>query len=520
MAKKKGSFKNSGNTVVDTSSKGKQQGTSSSAGGPGTLPDPQQRPLNLYEWVFLDPRGLNWVVSSIILGCVIGFIVGAGFFSAGYNDSVWRQNLACSVRSSKVMQFATFSGPLWEGWMDRFSEWAARVERDLEIEEHLDNPAHPRVFAVLREAVVRENGGFVHPDLGTMHPSPSGSVRGLGMVRDRYHACQITCFPATDEDKRKLEVSRAKDNVTELAAVYGKYGQEEVLIRVPLKFQITRYVALDLLLTLAPAEVLRKVGVHELDDAALLVLYLAHERGVGKFSRWLPYIASLPPEPTCGCSRKLRPFMLNALEAYTNEVGVDTNGWAEELYKATLYGERIAEALNADYGSYLESPPGVTSLENIQWALCQVASRATAGSEKHGSLRMVPLLDLINHDADAGGFVELTGKERLEQGDFVDSVEDDSGTFVVRSLRHGRRKPLRRGQELLVNYNVPYYSPLDWFVALGFVPPERWGPWKKIDSVLPQVRRDGPFAGDIPSSEEIMRRKNAELLHHLRNSEL
>ena len=107
---------------------------------------------------------------------------------------------------------------------------------------------------------------------------------------------------------------------------------------------------------------------------------------------------------------------------------------------------------------------------------------------------MVPLIDMINHDATAGGFVELTGKERLENGDFVDSLtEEDSGTFVVRSLRHGRRRALKVGQELLVNYNVPHYSPLDWFVSLGFVPPERWGKWKKVDSALPRIRRDGPF---------------------------
>jgi hypothetical protein len=66
---------------------------------------------------------------------------------------------------------------------------------------------------------------------------------------------------------------------------------------------------------------------------------------------------------------------------------------------------------------------------------------------------------------------------------------------VVRSLRHGRRKALKKGQELLVNYNVPHYSPLDWFVSLGFVPSERQGQWQKVDAALPRVRQDSYGVG-------------------------
>jgi len=78
----------------------------------------------------------------------------------------------------------------------------------------------------------------------------------------------------------------------------------------------------------------------------------------------------------------------------------------------------------------------------------------------------------------------------------MDATEDDSGTFTVRSVRFARRRPLKKGQELMANYNVPGYSPLDWLVSLGFVPPERWYPWQKIDPALPRVRRDGPFAAE------------------------
>ena len=81
-------------------------------------------------------------------------------------------------------------------------------------------------------------------------------------------------------------------------------------------------------------------------------------------------------------------------------------------------------------------------------------------------------------------------KKYTAHGDFVEASEDIAGTFVVRSLRHGRRKALKKGQELLVNYNIPHYSPLDWFVSLGFVPPERQTPWIKVDPALPQVRQD------------------------------
>jgi hypothetical protein len=258
---------------------------------------------------------------------------------------------------------------------------------------------------------------------------------------------------------------------------------------------------LDTLLPRVSAEVQRKSNLHELDDAILIALLLAHERGVGRYSRWLPYIASLPLEPSCGYSRMLRPYLLDSINAMREELGMDVNGWSGETLKATQYADRIANSLTRDFGSSLQHPKGVTALENIQWALCQVISRGVGGSQKHGALRMIPILDMVNHDAMAGGFVELTGKERLELGDFVDATEDHhSGMFVLRSLRHGRRKALRKGQELLANYNVPHYSPLDWFVSLGFVPPERWDKWKKLDAALPKVRRDGPFAEGVVST--------------------
>jgi hypothetical protein len=403
-------------------------------------------------------QGLYWVIGCALIGNIIGFAIGSGWFEFSREVSPWRQDLGNRVRFTTFFQVVTFDEKVWQPWLDSFTQWAEDLEQTLEAEEYAQNPSHPRVFAVLREAVVREKGGYVHHDLGLLVPAPSGASRGLGMVRDNYQKCQKRCLPGTADEKLQWMKERAEaitKNETIPFPGGPIYRQEEVLLRIPLSFQMTRSVALDILSALVPAEVQRKSSLHELDDAALLVLLLAHERGVGRFSRWLPYIASLPSEPSCGYSQNLRPYILDALNALRDELGVEVQGWEGELIKAQHYANRIVDGLNKDYGAYIQNPHSKTASENIQWALCQVASRATAGSEKYGSLRLVPIVDMINHDSNAGGFIELTGKERIENGAFVDAVERDSGTFVVRSLRHGRRKPLKKGQELLANYNVP-----------------------------------------------------------------
>jgi hypothetical protein len=75
-------------------------------------------------------------------------------------------------------------------------------------------------------------------------------------------------------------------------------------------------------------------------------------------------------------------------------------------------------------------------------------------------------------------------------------------------------------QELLVNYNVPYYTPLDWFVSAGFVPRERWGAWVKRDAVLPQVRRDGSFAFAYGGSDDRIKRREEQLFINLKDMDL
>eukprot|EP00980_Cylindrotheca_fusiformis_P001473 scaffold345_cov134-Cylindrotheca_fusiformis.AAC.84 len=456
-----------------------------------------KRTRSLYQWCLQERQGIIWVIGCAFMGSLFGFGIGSGLLTGEGNrpPNAWRIALGARIRSTGTYQVLTFKKNSWEPYYEGriFSHQATpdspRSQPVVSVDPQVlrSDPSHPTVYAVLREAVVREKGGYVHPDLGILSPAPSGAARGLGMVRDDYHRCQTTCIPGIAEEKRDFKNSNR-------TTVDRRYMQEEVLIKVPLAFQMTRSVAMETLLPRISAEVQKKANVHELDDAALLTLLLAHERGVGKYSRWLPYIASLPLEPSCGFSKKLRPYLLDSIHALREELGLDVSGWPGELLKATQYAERITNALVKDYGSSLQHPKDVSAQENIEWALCQVASRAIAGSQKHGSLRLIPLADILNHDSNAAGFVELTGKERLDNGQFLDATtEEDSGAFVVRSRRHGRRKALKVGQELLVNYNVPHYSPFDWFVSVGFVPPERWGKWQKIESALPRIRRDGPF---------------------------
>jgi hypothetical protein len=483
---------------------------------PGEAPAPCT--VSLREWVSREPRGMWWLVGSIAAGFALGCLLGAGWLErkssgASTPDRGWRQDAADRLRSTRAYRWTTGNegAVTWKDWIALpFNGWHINKFQNRDAYLVSSNPSHPRIFALLRESVVRERGGYVHPDLGFLVPAPSGAARGIGMVRDSYHKCQIQCLPGLANEK--LRFNRNRQSSREV------YMQEDILLRIPLDCQMTRKVALDTLLSIVPSS--KHPVLYELDDAALLVLLLAHERGVGRFSPWMPYIASLPPEPSCGYSKRLRPYMMDAIEALRDEYGVDTQGFTEQLFRATQYAHKIAVALSKEYGAHIEAPRGLSMTENIEWALCQVASRATAGTAQHGSLRLIPMVDQINHDANAGGFIELTGKERLENGDFLDTTEDDSGAFVVRSLRHGRRKALRKGQELLANYNVPHYAPLDWFVSLGFLPPERQTPWQKIDPVLPRIRRDGPFAHNSIPTSQMWNEKHLGKFHEFQKSEL
>ncbi|VEU34885.1 unnamed protein product [Pseudo-nitzschia multistriata] len=501
-----------------------------------------------FHWLREKRQGILWILGCILVGGLFGFGFGTGWFLGEYgkNPSGWRIVLGGKIRSNSIYKrtiarlptigisenetirsvvgvTGSILGiiPIFSATHDKsrnldpFSFGAPPVVvRRVSSNELKSNPSHPYVYTVLREAIAREKGGYVHPDLGIMEPAPCGAARGIGMVRNLYHRCQTKCLPGIAEEKleakRKLLQEESEQSTEEGEESERHYRQEEVLIRVPLSYQMTRKVALDTLIPRITSEPIHKT-LHELDDATLLTLLLAHERGVGQFSRWLPYIASLPQEPSCGYSQGHRPHQLDSINALRDNLGLEVDGWPGELLRASEYSERIVAQLANDYGIFVKHPKDKSPKANLRWALCQVASRAIGGSQKYGALRMVPLMDMLNHDFHAGGFVELTGKERLENGDFIDATnqETDAGAFVIRSLRHGRRKALRVGQELMVNYNVPHYSALDWMVSSGFVPPERYQNWQKLDAPLPRIRRDGPFAGIHDKGKEKKRRQES-----------
>jgi hypothetical protein len=200
------------------------------------------------------------------------------------------------------------------------------------------------MFHILREMVVREETGYVHPDLGFLDPAPSsGAGRGLGMISDKYAHCQMRCNPGILDEKEtmgdldpfygyvapmdatSLLLKDFNMSVTDALEVQNKrpelFAPEEILIRVPLSIQMTRTVALDTLTPLIPGHLHN--DLNDLDDACLLVLLLVHERTKGLDSRFYPYIATLPDPPTCGHS------FTTLQEVYTTLMALKTLGWMD-----------------------------------------------------------------------------------------------------------------------------------------------------------------------------------------------
>jgi len=390
---------------------------------------------------------------------------------------------------------------------------------------------YSQAYYTLRETIIREEYGYVHSDLGILSPAPCGADRGLGMVSSRFHECQVTCSPGTsallsnnkhnntsrsnssnNNNNRQSSNSTSNNDVTAYHLPKGWYPQEDILLRIPLSIQMTRVTALTTLQAVVPEDVLSRAPLEELDDAFLLALQLAHEHGRGRESRWHPYIANFPSGSQCGYAPNIRASAMEMISSLGAAYGLDVNGWPAELQKSYNYAEQISSTLAQNYGSYISVANGVNVLSLLQWALCHVSSRAIGGREldtngipiagsKKKSLRLVPLLDMINHDVTAGmaqelNLVESTTEDSsandhliLEDGKKYKVVqENERGAFIVRNMRHGKVIPLTKGQELLINYNVPEYSALDWFLLMSFVPPERMKRWVKVESALPRVR--------------------------------
>jgi hypothetical protein len=385
---------------------------------------------------------------------------------------------------------------------------------------------YSQAYYTLREMIIREDHGYVHTDLGILSPAPCGAERGLGMVSSRYHECQVTCSPGTSvaltkpthttdniHSKEPYNKNSTSTTSTPPSTVYhlpkGWYPQEEILLRIPLSIQMTRLTALKKLRSILPADVESRAPLEDLDDFILLALQLAHEHGSGRESPWHPYIATLPATSQCGYAPNIRSSAMEMISILGGQYGLDVNGWPAELHRAYNYADQIASSLAQSYGPYIAVARGVNVHSLLQWSLCHVSSRAVGAQEldphtgypligptKTKSLRLVPLLDLINHDVTAGMAHELLpiSKKKnsslpLEDGAYYTNIqENERGAFIVRNIRHGKAIPLAKGQELLINYNVPEYSALDWFLLMSFVPPERMERWVKVESAFPRVR--------------------------------
>ena len=373
-----------------------------------------------YTQVEEDVEEEGKTVSLTLFSCVIFFFMGFGFcLGVGPNLQMPVTDLCWAIISSIPLTLYGIGHSMKRivasPGDDMYNIPFSYV--NINGQKVRDDASHPLVFAALREAIIREEGGFVHPDLGLLIPAPSGGTRGIGMVRDGYSSCQVRCMPGIAHEKQrelkneldalfppayKVPVSlldseeKVKNIVDTQQSIDDLYLQEEILIKIPLSYQMTRTLALKTLLPLMPMDVLQRAPPKELDDAALLVLLLAHERGLGQDSIFHPYIATLPVSPTCGYSPIVRSQVLQTIELMGIELGMDVNGWPGEISKASERAQMIADGLSKDYGAYISVPEGATAFSVIQWALCQVASRATAGFQGFGSLRLVPMVDMVS----------------------------------------------------------------------------------------------------------------------------
>jgi len=225
-----------------------------------------------------------------------------GFYSHNYNDG-------------------TASASLWNRIMRLGGNGRYYKNKTVTVQ---DRSAHPLVFAALRESVLAFEGGFVHPDLGILMPAPSGADRGLGIVRSSYAACECSYDNDINEDTYQGSDDKCDREDT---------ADSEVLLKIPLGAQMTRSVAMQTLKSLIPIEKRKTAPLNDLDDAALLVLLLAHEKGKGPESRFLPYIVSLPKDPTCGYSPDMRNKAIDIVATL-----LDDKYGAVRSDKLALYG--------------------------------------------------------------------------------------------------------------------------------------------------------------------------------------
>ena len=302
---------------------------------------------------------------------------------------------------------------------------------------------------------VRRTGGLVHPAIALAEPAPCGS-RGLVVTQ----------------------------------AISAEEAQRQPLIVVPASLEINGNRARAALAAEAP-------GVGDLDDGAAVVLYLASldaERrrsppGADLF--WRPYLASLP-DALGALPNAWAPLVAGddveferRLAAAAPADATEEGRWRLEARAAADYAARVSHGLAADFGAAV----GVDAAD-LCWALGVVSSRAMGGAARPS---LVPLLDLVNHDAGRSAFTsfdassarmetrfaarELRAKRQTVRGardaaaayNLVADGEDwclwsfdDAGT---RAAPHA----LAEGDEVLASYLNDDYTRAEWFANTGFV---------------------------------------------------
>lgn len=208
-----------------------------------------------------------------------------------------------------------------------------------------------------------------------------------------------------------------------------------------------------------------------LDDGALCVLWLAREVSHMADSEWEPYLRSLPDELSNG-------WALANPDVYLKEVfgdTIDLGAWLKATDEGAKYVDKVSSGLHKDYGGFL----GI-SKDALVWALGMVSSRSMGGEK---GARLVPLLDLVNHNETAAPFtsfnaleyndVERSSRSVEERRDAARRVEGDDWSLWSFDSDNQTPRPLRPGDELLANYFCPEdYSPFDWWLNAGFIPIE------------------------------------------------
>lgn len=205
-----------------------------------------------------------------------------------------------------------------------------------------------------------------------------------------------------------------------------------------------------------------------LDSLALIVLWLAAEWQRKDSSFWRPYLETLPSRADCSWAKSEE-------ERRASVVGIfGATAWLNEARHAAVYSNRVASGMESDYGGYLD-----IDRARLEWALGMVSSRSMGGVG--GAL--VPVLDLVNHDSTASAFTSFDAAQFNAQakllGDSSQQLERlvravDGADWALWSFEADNctPRPLDGGDEVMANYICPDYDALDWWLHVGFIPPE------------------------------------------------